>query len=158
MEVVAIGAIAAVASSAYYTNKAASDQRKATKSANAAANKSYQIEKQQTEETLAEQRRKNSNVLKQQLSGYKARLGAAGLSSTSGSGSELLRNTEKEHDMDDKYLESQAQLSLAALQNSIAQTNSRNLLALSSISNQQRSDQVSSLNSAFGITARSMLK
>lgn len=158
MEVAAIGAIAAVATSAFYSAKTTSAQRKQIKSQQAYQERAFALERDQTQDVLAEQRRKNLNLLNQQLSGYKAKLGAAGLSSAKGSGGEILRNVKKEHDMEDKYLQTQADYSLAGLENSIGQASSRNLLALSQLNNQARQNQIGSVNSAFGITARSMLK
>ena len=90
MEVVAVGALAATAASTIYSKRNSDIQSKQIKKANEAAQKSYDLEKRQAELALDEQRRKNLNILNQQLSTYKARLGAAGMSTKQGSGSALL--------------------------------------------------------------------
>lgn len=157
MEVVAVGALAATAASTIYSKRNSDIQKKQVKSANAAAQKNYDLEKQQAELALAEQRRKNLNILNQQLSTYKARLGAAGMSSKQGSGSALLYNTQKEHDIEDKYLQDQANISLEALLNGIESTKTRNLLTLNSLNNDSKSSQWSALTD-FTSSARSLLK
>ena len=157
MEVVAVGALAATAASTIYSKRNSDIQKKQVKKANEAAQKSYDLEKRQAELALDEQRRKNLNILNQQLSSYKARLGAAGMSSKQGSGSALLYNAEKEHDIEDKYLQEQANISLEALLNGIESTKTRNLLTLSSLNNEKKASQWGTLaNLTSG--ARSLLK
>ncbi len=156
MEIVAISSLAATAVSAAYTKRNSDIQRKQVKKANAAAQKSYELEKKQTELALEEQRRKNLNILNQQLSGYKARLGAAGMSAKQGSGSALLYNARKEHDIEDKYLQEQANLSLEALMNGIEANKTQNLLTLSSIKNESKANQWGTLANLGG--SRTLLK
>lgn len=156
MEVVAVGALVATAASTVYAKRNADIQKKQVKRANAANQKAYEIEKRQTELALDEQRRKNVNILSQQLSTYKARLGAAGMSSKQGSGSTLLYNAQKDHDVEDKYLQEQADLSLDALLNGIEASKARNLLTLSSLSNESKTAQWNMFGSLSG--GRSLLK
>lgn len=157
MEVVAVGALAATAVSTVYSKRNADVQKKQIKRANAAAQKEYELERQQTELTLNEQRRKNLNILNQQLSTYKARLGAAGMSSKQGSGSALLHQAQKEHDIEDKYLQEQANLSLDALLNGIENTKAQNLLTLKTIQNDSKANLWGSIANSTG-GGRSLLK
>lgn len=154
MQVAAAATIATAAASVFYSKKSADAQKKQIKSANAAAQKDYELNRQQAQLTLAETQRKNRNLLAQQQSAYKAKLGASGMSSKSGSGEVVLNTMQKEHDTEDKYLVDQANISLEALVNGINQTKSRNLLSLQTIDNNSRSNLIGSLNS-FG---RSVIK
>ncbi|MBQ9738634.1 MAG: hypothetical protein IJV75_03885 [Alphaproteobacteria bacterium] len=130
MEVAAITAVATTAASVFYSKKAADAQKKQIKASNAAAQKQYELEKQQINLTLKDEQRKNRSLLAQQQSAYKAKLGAVGLDE-SGSAGVVLDTMKKEHDAEDKYLTSSANISLEALQNSIDETRTRNLLSLS---------------------------
>ena len=154
MQVAAAATIATAAASVFYSKKSADAQKKQIKSANAAAQKEYELNRQQAQLTLAETQRKNRNLLAQQQSAYKAKLGASGMSSKNGSGEVVLNTMQKEHDTEDKYLVDQANISLEALVNGINQTKSRNLLSLQTIDNNSRSNLIGSLNS-FG---RSVIK
>lgn len=157
MEVVAVGALAATAASTIYSKRNSDIQKKQVKSANEAAQKNYDLEKQQAELALAEQRQQKFEHFDQQLSTYKARLGAAGMSSKQGSGSALLYNAQKEHDIEDKYLQDQANISLEALLNGIETTKTRNLLTLNALNNDKKSSQWGTFTDLTS-SARSLLK
>ncbi len=154
MQVAAAATIATAAASVFYSKKNSDAQKKQIKSANAAAQKNYELNRQQAQLTLQETQRKNRNLLAQQQSAYKARLGASGMSSKSGSGEIVLNTMQKEHDAEDKYLVDQANISLEALLNSTNQTKSRNLLSLQTLENNNRNNIISGINS-FG---RSVIK
>lgn len=154
MQVAAAATIATAAASVFYSKKNSDAQKKQIKSANAAAQKNYELNRQQAQLTLQETQRKNRNLLAQQQSAYKARLGASGMSSKSGSGEIVLNTMQKEHDAEDKYLVEQANISLEALLNSTNQTKSRNLLSLQTLENNNRNNIISGINS-FG---RSVIK
>ena len=154
MQVAAAATIATAAASVFYSKKNSDAQKKQIKSANAAAQKNYELNRQQAQLTLQETQRKNRNLLAQQQSAYKAKLGASGLSSKSGSGEIVLNTMQKEHDAEDKYLVDQANISLEALLNSTNQTKSRNLLSLQTLENNNRNNIISGINS-FG---RSVIK
>ena len=130
MEVAAITAVATTAASVFYSKKAADAQKKQIKVSQAAAEKKYELEKQQINLTLKDEHRKHRSLLARQQSAYKAKLGAVGLDE-SGSAGVVLNTMKKEHDAEDKYLISSANISLEALQNSIDETRTRNLLSLS---------------------------
>lgn len=130
MEVAAITAVATTAASIFYSKKAADAQKKQIKASQAAADKRYELEKQQIGLTLQDEQRKNRSLLAKQQSAYKAKLGSAGLD-RKGSAQVVLDTMQKEHDAEDKYLTSSANISLEALQNSIDETRTRNLLSLS---------------------------
>ena len=144
----------AAAATIFYSKKNSDAQKKQIKSANAAAQKNYELNRQQAQLTLQETQRKNRNLLAQQQSAYKAKLGASGMSSKSGSGEIVLNTMQKEHDAEDKYLVDQANISLEALLNSTNQTKSRNLLSLQTLENNNRNNIISGINS-FG---RSVIK
>lgn len=154
MEVAAAVTLATVASSVFYTKKNADAQKKQIKKANAAAQKDYELSRQQAQLTLAETQRKNRNLLNQQQSAYKAKLGASGMSAENGSGQVVLNTLQKEHDVEDKYLVDQSNISLEALLNGINQTSSKNLLSLRNVNNNERESLIGSFNS-FG---RSVIK
>lgn len=154
MQVAAAATIATAAASVFYSKKNSDAQKKQIKSANAAAQKEYELNRQQTQLTLAETQRKNRNLLAQQQSAYKAKLGASGMSTSSGSGEVVLNTMQKEHDAEDKYLVDQANISLEALLNGVNQTKSRNLLSLQTLENNNRNNIISGINS-FG---RSVIK
>ena len=111
MQVAAAATIATAAASVFYSKKNSDAQKKQIKSANAAAQKNYELNRQQAQLTLQETQRKNRNLLAQQQSAYKAKLGASGMSSKSGSGEIVLNTMQKEHDAEDKYLVDQANIS-----------------------------------------------
>ena len=126
----AVATVVSILGSAYYTEKTHQAEKKATKRANKLANEAAEIERASQEAALKETERKNRNLLAKQQSSYKARLGASGLSSESGSGSVVLNAMKKETDMENKYEQQKTQYSLKTLNNQLRQTNSRNLLSL----------------------------
>ena len=150
---VVAAAVVSVLGSAYFTEKNIKQEKRATKRANQLANEQAEIERQAQKEILKEEQRKNRNLLAQQQSAYKARLGASGLSSATGSGQVVLDNMQKEADMEDKYLSNKTKYSLQTLNNRLQQTNSRNLLSL----NKSRLAQQSNVFSAGSGTAKSVL-
>ena len=129
--------VATVLGSAYYTHRTHEVQKKATKRANKLAEEQAAIERESELAALKETTRKNKNLLAQQQSSYRAKLGASGLTSTSGSGEVVLNTLQKEADMEDKYQKQKTQFTLRTLNNRFSQTNSRNLLSLT----QSRLDQ-----------------
>ncbi len=157
MEVAAITAVATTAASVFYSKKAADAQKKQIKASNAAAQKQYELEKQQINLTLKDEQRKNRNLLAQQQSAYKAKLGATGLGK-SGSGQVVLDTMQKEHDAEDKYLTSSANISLEALQNSINETKTRNLLSLSQNSASTKAGYFNSASDMASGLGRTLLK
>ena len=126
----ATAAVVSVLGSAYFTEKNIEKEKKATKTANQLANQQAEIDRQSQLATLKETQRKNRNLLAQQQSSYKAKLGASGLTGETGSGQVVLNQMQKEADMEDKYLTNKTTFSLQTLNNSLQQTNNRNLLAL----------------------------
>lgn len=158
MEVAAaVGAVTA-ASSAYLTYKGKKDQRKQIKENNRLANEAYHLDRKQAQLTLAEQQRQNKNLLKQQQSAYKARLGAGGLSDKSGTGQVVLDTLQREHDIDDKFLVNQANISLEALLNGIEKTRTNNLFNARRLSNQNKQSMLNSADSISSGLNRSLLK
>ena len=95
------------------------------------ANEHAAIERESELAALKETERKNKNLLAKQQSSYKAKLGASGLTSESGSGRVVLDTMQKETDMENKYQQQKTNYSLKTLNNRLQQTNSRNLLSLS---------------------------
>lgn len=79
------------------------------------------------------------------------------MSSKQGSGSALLYNAQKEHDIEDKYLQDQANISLEALLNGIETTKTRNLLTLNALNNDKKSSQWGTFTDLTS-SARSLLK
>lgn len=154
MQVAAAATLATAAASVFYSKKNADAQKKQIKKANAAAQRDYDLNRQQAQLTLEETQRKNRNLLAKQQSSYKAKLGATGMSTKSGSGEVVLNTMQKEHDIEDKYLVEQSNISLEALLNGINQTNSRNLLALQSVGDNERNNIINSLSSV----GRSVIK
>lgn len=118
----------------------------------------YSLQAQQTKLALEEQQRKNKNLLAQQQSTYRAKLGAAGMSSKSGSGQAVLNSLQNEHDAEDKYLVNQANISLEALLNGINAKNTQNLLSLSNLNNRANASTLSSINNFTASAGRSVLK
>ncbi len=152
---VAIAAVgAAIVGSAYYSKETADNQKKAIKKSNALAAAQADLDRQSAQMLLEEQQRKNKNLLRQQQSSYKAKLGASGLNHTNGSGQIILDALQKEHDIEDKYLVEQAKISLQSLDNALEQTTRRNLLALDNISANQKKDILDGISS----TGRSIIK
>jgi len=152
---VAIAAVgAAIVGSAYYSKVSVDNQKKAIKKSNQAAAVQADLDRQSAQILLQEQQRKNKNLLRQQQSSYKAKLGASGLTQNSGSGQVVLDAMQKEHDMEDKYLVNQAKISLQSLNNALAQTTRKNLLALDTLSANQKKDALNSISS----TGRSLIK
>jgi len=145
------------AASVFYTKKAADAQKKQIKASTRAAEKQSELEKQQINLTLQDEQRRNRNLLAKQQSAYKAKLGAGGLSQT-GSGQAYLDSMQKEHDTEDKYLTEQAGISLAALQNSIDETRTRNLLELTQQSNLSRGKMISDIGNFTSELGRSIIK
>lgn len=127
----AVATVVSVLGSAYYTHKAHEAEKKATKRANQLANEQAAIERESELAALRETERKNKNLLAQQQSSYKAKLGASGLTSSSGSGQVVLDAMQKETDMENKYQQQKTGYALKTLNNRLNQTNSRNLLSLS---------------------------
>ena len=154
MEATAAIAVVTTVASAYYTKKSNKATEKQIKANNRAAQKEAELSRQQAEITLAEEKRKNKNLLKQNLSAYKARLGAQGLSSSYGSNQAVYDSMIHTADMDDRYLEEQADISLEALLNSINQRTNRNLLNLTTLSYQNKANTTNS----FLAAGRSLLK
>ena len=154
MQAVIVATVISTLASTYFTYDNIQKQKKAQRSAKDAANYQASLDKKAIQETLEEQRRKSRNLLAQQQSAYKAKLGASGLGYTSGSGQMILDNMQKEHDIEDKYLQEKANISLEALRNSIEKINTQNLLNLKTTTN----NQVMSLANGLGNTARQMLK
>ena len=152
--IAAVGAMA----SAVFMKQNVDAQQKAEKLQRRANQKQYDLDVAQTKLALAEEQRKNRNLLAQQQSAYRARLGAAGLSSRSGSGQVILNAMQKETDAEDKYLVNQANISLEALLNGINAKNSRNLLNMNSLNNQKTAATVNALNTWTSTAGRSLLK
>ena len=137
MEAAAAASVITNLASTYFSLDNLRLQKKATKAANRAENYQAELNRQNIENTLAEHQRKSKNLLAQQQSAYRAKLGANNLSQSSGSGQVVLNNMQKEHDMEDKYVQGQANISLEALRNSIDKINTQNLLRLRSLTNDQ---------------------
>ena len=158
MEVTPIITTVASAASAYFVKQSADTQRKAIKAEKAANRKKYELDVAQAKLTLAEEQRKNRNLLARQQSAYRAKLGAAGMSPKSGSGQAALNAFQKEYDAEDKYLVNQANISLEALLNSINAKNTQSLLSLSANQSQRMANTINSLNSFTSSAGRSVLK
>ena len=126
-------AVVSILGSAFYTERTLRQEKKAQKRANALANEQAAIEREAQEAALKEEQRKNRNLLAQQQSAYKAKLGASGLSAQTGSSQVVLDAMQNEADMEDKYLVNQKNFSLQSLNNRLQQTNNRNLLALNKL-------------------------
>ena len=154
MEVAAVASVITNLASTYFSLDNIRLQKKATKAANRAENYQAELNRQNIENTLAEHQRKSKNLLAQQQSAYRAKLGANNLSQSSGSGQVVLNNLQKEHDMEDKYVKSQANISLDALKNSIEKINTQNLLRLKSLTN----DQGMTVTNSISSLSRSMIE
>ncbi len=158
MEVAVIATAAAILGSAYYTKTNADRQEKTIKQSNEATTRASILQRKQADLALAEQRRKNKNLLAQQQATYKARLGSNGLSGRSGSNQTYLNAMQKEHDMEDKYLLNQAKISSDALLNSLGHTGNTNLLKLSSIKSENQANTYATLGNLVGGVGRTMIK
>ena len=158
MEVTAAVAVVATVASAVYTKKSVDDQRKQIKAQRAADQKQYDLDVAQSKLTLAEEQRKNRNLLRQQQSAYRAKLGAAGMSRSSGTGRAVLDSLQREHDIEDKYLIDQANISLEALLNGINSKNSRNLLSLSQLDSRLASNTAGAISSLTSTAGRAIIK
>ena len=137
MEAAAATSIISTIASTHFSLSNLKIQKKAVKEANKAAKQQAELDRQNIQNTLAEHQRKSLNLLAQQQSAYRAKLGASNLSANSGSGQVVLDAMQKEHDIEDKYVQSQANISLDALKNSIEKVNTQNLLRLRSLTNDQ---------------------
>ena len=158
MEAAIAATVVATLGSAYYMKTNADRQKKVIKNANHTANKNAKLQEEQAKLALAEQQRKNRNLLAQQQATYKASLGALGTSSKSGSGQTYLNALQREYDIEDKYLQDQAKISSEALLNSLGNTNNTNLLRLSSISSESRMNAINSLGNIANGLGRTMIK
>ena len=158
MEAVVVATVAASLGSAYYTKKNYDHQKKSIKNANRTAAENARLQDEQAKLALAEQQRKNRNLLRQQQATYKAGLGALGTTSQSGSAQTYLNALQREHDIEDKYLENQAKISSEALLNSLGNTTTTNLLRLNSLSNESRLNSLGSLGNIATGLSRTMIK
>ena len=158
MEVAIAATIVATLGSAYYTKTNADRQKKAIKNSNKAAAENARLQDEQAKLALAEQQRKNRNLLAQQQATYKANLGALGTSSKAGSGLTYLNALEREYDIEDKYLQNQAKISSDALLNSLGKTTNTNLLRLNSISSENRLNTINTLGNIANGLSRTMIK
>ena len=158
MEVTPIVTTVASLASTWFMKESADTQKKALKAERAANKKKYELDVAQAKLTLAEEQRKNRNLLAQQQSAYKAKLGAAGMSAKSGTGQAVLSSLKKEYDAEDKYLVNQANISLEALLNGINARNTQNLLSLSALNNRNTVNTLNSINAFTSSAGRSVLK
>jgi len=158
MEVTPIVTTVATLASSWFMKESADTQKKALKAERAANQKKYNLDVAQAKLTLEEEQRKNRNLLAQQQSTYRAKLGASGMSSKSGSGQAVLQSMQKEHDAEDKYLVNQANISLEALLNGINARNTQNLLSLSSLNSRNAVNTLNSINNFTSSAGRSVLK
>ena len=158
MEAVIVASVVATLGSAYYTKTNSDRQKKAIKSANRTAAENARLQDEQAKLALAEQQRKNRNLLAQQQATYKATLGAQGTSSKSGSGLTYLNALQREYDIEDKYLQSQAKISSDALLNSLGNTTNTNLLKLNSISSANQMNTFNTLGNIANGLGRTMIK
>ena len=126
----AVATVVSILGATYYTDKAHREENKTIKQANKLAAEQTSIEREAQEANLKETERRNRNLLAKQQSAYKARLGASGLTSETGSGQVVLNTMQKETDMENKYEQKKTQYSLRTLNNRLKQTQSRNLLNL----------------------------
>lgn len=158
MEVAIVATAATILGSAYYTKTNADRQKKAIKQANATAARAAALQNKQAQLALAEEQRKNKNLLAQQQASFKAKLGASGLSGKNGSGQTYLNAMQKEYDMEDKYLVNQAKISSDALLNSLGHTTNTNLLKLNSINHENQANMYNTLGNLAGGIGRTMIK
>ena len=158
MEVAIAASIASSLATAYYTKVNSDRQKKATKNANRVAAENARLQDEQAQLALAEQQRKNRNLLRQQQASYKANLGALGTTSKSGSGQTYLNALQREHDIEDKYLVNQAKISSEALLNSLSGTTSTNLLRLGSLNSENKLNSLNTLGNISTGLSRTMIK
>ena len=158
MEVAIVASIASSLATAYYTKVNSDQQKKAIKKANRTAAENARLQDEQAQLALAEQQRKNRNLLRQQQATYKAGLGALGTTSKSGSGQTYLNALQREHDIEDKYLVNQAKISSDALLNSLGGTTSTNLLKLNSLNSESKLNSLGSLGNIATGLSRTMIK
>lgn len=158
MEVTAAVALVASAATTYIAKKNLDAQKKQIKAERAAAKKQYDLDVAQRQLTLEEEQRKNRNLLMRQQSAYRAKLGASGMSSQSGTGQAVLDSMQREHDMEDKYLVNQANISLEALLNGINARNTRNLLSMSELENRYAANMGNALTTLAASAGRSIIK
>ncbi len=158
MEAAIAVSIASSLATAYYTKVNSDRQKKAIKSANRAAKESARLQDEHAKLALAEQQRKNRNLLRQQQATYKANLGALGTSSKSGTGQTYLNALQREHDIEDKYLVNQAKISSEALLNSLGNTTNTNLLRLNSLNSESKLNSLNSLGNIGSSFSRTMIK
>lgn len=158
MEVAIVATAATILGSAYYTKKNYDNQKKAVKQSNYYARLEADNKNKQSQIALAEQKRKNKNLLAQQQAAYKASLSAGGINTKNGSSQTYLNSLQREYDMEDKYLDKQAKVSSDAILNSLNQANSTNLLKLNTINNNQQSDLYGTLGNLANGVGRTMIK
>ena len=158
MEVAIVASIASSLATAYYTKVNSDQQKKAIKRANRTATENARLQDEQAKLALAEQQRKNRNLLRQQQATYKANLGALGTTNKSGTGQTYLNALQREHDIEDKYLVNQAKISSDALLNSLGNTTSTNLLRLNSLNAESKLNSLNSLGNITGSLSRTMIK
>lgn len=158
MEAAIVATVVATLGSAYYTKINSDRQEKAIKTANHTAAENARLQDEQAKLALAEQQRKNKNLLAQQQATYKANLGALGTSSKSGSGLTYLNTLQREYDIEDKYLQNQAKISSDALLNSLGKTTSTNLLKLNSLNSESRINTFNTLGNIANGLGRTMIK
>lgn len=158
MEVAVVATIAAGLGSAYYTAVNSNRQKQVIKSTNRTAKENARLQDEQAKLALAEQQRKNRNLLRQQQATYKANLGALGTSNRSGSGQTYLNALQREYDIEDKYLQNQAKISSDALLNSLGNTTNTNLLRLNSLNNESKLNSINSLGNIATGLSRTMIK
>jgi len=132
-----VASVVSVLGSAYYTHKSASAEKKAARKANALAAEQNRLERENAEAALLEKQRQSKNLLAEQQSAYKAKLGASGLTTKSGSGQVVMNKMQKDYDMEDKYQIAQKNYTLAKLSNNLKQTNNRNLLTIERLRNNE---------------------
>ena len=158
MEVALVVTALTIMSSAYYTKVNVDNQKKSVKQSNENATRAAVLQAKQAQVALDEQRRKNKNLLAQQQAGFKARLGAGGLSGQNGSGQTYLNAMQKEYDMEDKYLANQAKISSDALLNSLGHTSNTNLLKLNNLNSTNQTNMYGTLGNLAGGIGRTMIK
>lgn len=158
MEVAIATTIASSLATAYYTKVNSDRQKKAIKNANRTAAENARLQNEHAKLALAEQQRKNRNLLAERQAAYKANLGALGTSSKSGTGQTYLNTLQREHDIEDKYLQNQAKISSEALLNSLGNTTNTNLLRLSSLNSDSKLNSLNSLGNISTSFSRTMIK
>ena len=158
MDIAIVTSVVATLGSAYFAKVSADNQKKALKNANRNAAENARLQAEQAELALKEKQRKNRNLLAQQQASYKASLGALGTTSRSGSGQTYLNALQREHDIEDKYLQNQAKISSDALLNALNHTTGTNLLKLNSLNTESRTGAISTLGNIATGLSRTMIK